>query len=276
MALCSDAAMVLYYDIAGDTADHDDWHTYEHMHERLSIPGFVRASRWVAQAGSPRYLVVYEVTGTDMATAPAYLERLNHPTPWTSAMMGRFRGMVRGFCSVVAWAGFGFGQAAVSLRFTPVPGREAELKDWLAREVLPAMASRRGMAGVHLLQPAPPPPMTKEQALRGPDTPMRCHARHDRGPLHAGLHRHRAGGGPQRTPSRAGIRAAPGKRRAPLSAGLRPGSWCTARSASRWAWAGRRASPGRIARRARAGSRPVPGSPPLRRSSTTAASAPCR
>jgi hypothetical protein len=34
------------------------------------------------------------------------------------------------------------------------------------------MASRRGMAGVHLLRPAPPPPMTKEQALRGPDTPM--------------------------------------------------------------------------------------------------------
>src|SRR3546814_5593036 len=46
MALCSDAAMVLNYDIAGDTADHDDWHSYEHMHERLSVPGFVRATRW--------------------------------------------------------------------------------------------------------------------------------------------------------------------------------------------------------------------------------------
>src|SRR3546814_21002241 len=34
------------------------------------------------------------------------------------------------------------------------------------------MTARRGMAGIHLLQPAPPPPMTKEQALRGADTPM--------------------------------------------------------------------------------------------------------
>jgi hypothetical protein len=42
MALVSDSAMVLYYDITGDNADHDDWHTYEHMHERLSIPGFLR------------------------------------------------------------------------------------------------------------------------------------------------------------------------------------------------------------------------------------------
>lgn len=172
MALCSDAAMVLYYDITGDNADHDDWHTYEHMHERLSIPGFVRASRWVATAGAPKYLVIYEQTGTDLATSPAYLERLNNPTPWTSAMMGRFRGMVRGFCTVVAGAGFGFGNTALSLRFMPAAGQETRLKDWLARDVLPALASRRGMAGVHLLQPAPPPPMTKEQALRGPDTPM--------------------------------------------------------------------------------------------------------
>lgn len=172
MALCSDAAMVLYYDITGDNADHDDWHTYEHLHERLSIPGFLRATRWVAKAGAPKYMVIYEVSGTDVATSPAYLERLNHPTPWTASMMGRFRGMVRGFCSVTASSGFGIGNAAVSLRFTPVAGKEPDLKHWLAQEILPAMASRRGMASVHLLQPAPPPPMTKEQSIRGPDAPM--------------------------------------------------------------------------------------------------------
>jgi hypothetical protein len=172
MALSSNAAMVLYYDIAGDTADHDDWHTYEHMHERLSIPGFVRATRWIAEAGAPRYMVIYEVTGTDIATSPAYLERLNNPTPWTSEMMPRFRGMVRGFCAVVAGAGFGLGHAAISLRFTVTEDRATALARWLADEAMPALASRRGMAGVHLLHPAPPPPMTKEQAIRGPDAPM--------------------------------------------------------------------------------------------------------
>ena len=172
MALCSDAAMVLYYDIAGDNADHDDWHSYEHLHERLAIPGFLRATRWVAQAGAPKYLVIYEVTGTDVATSAAYLERLNHPTPWTASMMSRFRGMIRGFGAVVASAGFGLGQAAVSVRFTPLKGKEADLKNWFAQEVLPAMASRRGMASVQLLQPAPPPPMTKEQFIRGADTPL--------------------------------------------------------------------------------------------------------
>jgi hypothetical protein len=172
MALMSGAAMVLYYDIAGDNADHDDWHTYEHMHERLSIPGFKRGTRWVAKSGAPRYMVIYEVAGTEVGTSAAYLARLNDPTPWTASMMSRFRGMVRGFCSVVASAGYGLGNAAASVRFTPVKGSEATLTDQLAREVLPAMSSRRGMAGVHLLQPAPPPPMTKEQSMRGQDTPM--------------------------------------------------------------------------------------------------------
>src|SRR3546814_7254499 len=80
-------------------------------------------------------MVIYEVTGTDMAIAPEYLARLNNPTPWTSAMMPRFRGMVRGFCTVTAGAGFGLGHAALSLRFTPAAGRAADLGDWLARDV---------------------------------------------------------------------------------------------------------------------------------------------
>lgn len=172
MALYSKAAMVLYYDIAGDNADHDDWHTHEHMHERLSIPGFMRGTRWVAKAATPKYMVIYEVAGTEVATSSAYLARLNDPTSWTASMMGRFRGMIRGFCTVAASSGFGLGNAAVSVRFTPAKGSESDLLDRLAREVLPAMSSRRGMAGVHLLQPAPPPPMTKEQSMRGPDAPM--------------------------------------------------------------------------------------------------------
>src|SRR3546814_11484424 len=112
------------------------------MHERLSVPGFVRATRWVATAGAPRYMVIYEVTGTDMATAPDYLARLNNPTSWTSAMMPRFRGMMRGFCTVTAGAGFGLGHAALSLRFMPAAGRAVDFGDWLDRGGLPAKPQR--------------------------------------------------------------------------------------------------------------------------------------
>ncbi|HSM43026.1 MAG TPA: hypothetical protein VK862_19945 [Afifellaceae bacterium] len=169
MALSTDAAMALFYDIEGRAADHDDWHSYEHFGERLSVPGFVRASRWVATAGAPRYMVLYEIDSVDVATSQAYLDRLNDPTAWTSEIMLRFRGMTRGFCRIVASAGFGFGGVAAALRFMPADGAETRLSDWLAGDVLSAVASRRGVVGAHLLQPAPPPPMTREQSLRGRD-----------------------------------------------------------------------------------------------------------
>ena len=87
-------------------------------------------------------------------------------------MMGRFRGMVRGFCTAAASIGYGIGSVAVSMRFTPNKGTASRLIEGLGREVFPAMLSRRGIASLHLFRPAPPPPMTKEQSIRGPDTPM--------------------------------------------------------------------------------------------------------
>jgi hypothetical protein len=172
MALCTDAAMVLYYDIAGDNGDHDDWHTYEHLHERLSIPGFERGTRWIAKSGSPRYMVIYEVADIDVATSPAYLARLDDPTPWTQSMMPRFRGMTRGFCTVAASAGCGLGNAAVSIRFAIADEKAVAFTERLARDVLSAISLERGIAAAHLLRPAAPPPMTKEQSLRGADRPM--------------------------------------------------------------------------------------------------------
>jgi len=173
MALSSDAAMILFYDIEGETADHDDWHSFEHFHERLSVPGFRRASRWVAKdAGIPRYLVSYEVGSVDMAMSQAYLDRLNNPTDWTRAIMPRFRGMIRGFCKVAASAGYGFGAHAAAVRFAPVAGTEDRLTGWIAGDVLPAITAWKGVVSAQLFQPAPPPPMTREQALRGADQPM--------------------------------------------------------------------------------------------------------
>ena len=191
MSLMSDAVMVIYCDVASDPAGHDDWHTYEHMHERLSIPGFLRGTRWTRASGSPRYMIVYEVEGVEMANSPHYLERLNHPSEWTTATMARLRGTSRGFCHVSASAGYGLGHAALSLRFAHAG---SESREWLAAEVA-KMASRRGMASVNLFEPVQRPPMTKEQALRGQDWLMSCvllATAHDAGALALACDRHLA------------------------------------------------------------------------------------
>ena len=112
MALLGSAAMVLSFDMDPAAAEeHDDWHTREHLPERLSIPGFVRGSRWAALQGGPRYLVLYEVADIEVLRSSAYLERLNNPTPWTQKIMKSYRDMRRGFCRVVRAPGRGLGGA---------------------------------------------------------------------------------------------------------------------------------------------------------------------
>ena len=165
--------MLLSFDVAPEAiAEHDEWHTHEHLPERLAIPGFIRGTRWVAVQGQPRYFVLYEVESLGTLASEAYLERLNHPTPWTSKMMLHYRGMTRGFCSIEASAGFGMGHAALLVRFKPEPGEEPSLAGWFRRDVLAGLPKRPGLGSVHLLRGALTPQMTNEQRIRGGDAGM--------------------------------------------------------------------------------------------------------
>lgn len=170
MALLGRAAMVLSFDVVPEAiAEHDDWHTHEHFPERLSIPGFLRGSRWVALSGQPRYFVMYEVESLATLASAAYLERLNHPTPWTAKMMAHYRAMARGFCSVTASFGLGLGNAGLLIRFKPEPGREAALRGWLLEQELPGLPAKAGLASAHLFEAALTPQITNEQRIRGTD-----------------------------------------------------------------------------------------------------------
>lgn len=162
--------MLLLFDVVPEAIpEHDEWHTHEHLPERLSIPGFVRGTRWVALQGQPGYFVMYEVERLATLTSNAYLERLNNPSPWTSKMMPYYRGMTRGFCSVAGSFGFGMGHASLLIRFKPATQTGSSLRRWLLQDVLPPLPSTRGIGSVHLLEGALTPPMTNEQRIRGPD-----------------------------------------------------------------------------------------------------------
>jgi hypothetical protein len=164
------AAMLLSFDVAPDAiSEHDDWHTHEHLPERLSIPGFLRGSRWVAVHGRPRYLVLYEVAELETLTSPAYLKRLNNPSAWTSKMMPHYRGMSRGLCSVVGSFGLGMGNMTYLVRFKHRPDTEGSLRRWLLDEVLSQLPAKRGISGGHLLEGAATAQMTNEQRIRGVD-----------------------------------------------------------------------------------------------------------
>jgi hypothetical protein len=162
--------MLLSFDLAPEAIlEHDDWHTHEHLPERLSIPGFLRGSRWVAVHGQPRYLVLYEVAELETLTSTAYLSRLNNPSAWTSKIMPHYRGMSRGLCSVIGSFGLGMGNLTYLVRFKPRADAEGSLRHWLLDEVLSQLPAKRGISGAHLLEGAAMAQMTNEQRIRGSD-----------------------------------------------------------------------------------------------------------
>jgi hypothetical protein len=170
MALLGKAAMLLSFDVIEDAiAEHDDWHTHEHLPERLSIPGFLRGTRWVSLHAKPRYFVMYEVDRLATLKSEAYVERLNNPSPWTSKMMQNYQGMTRGLCSVSGSSGLGMGQIGLLVRLRPETGTESSLRRWLLDDVLPRLPARRGLGSAHLFEAALTPDMTNEQRIRGAD-----------------------------------------------------------------------------------------------------------
>jgi hypothetical protein len=153
------AAVAMWWDIAPEVrAEWEDWHTREHMPERLSIPGFVRGTRWIAASGQPSYFVLYEAERLETLTAGTYLERLNNPTPWSLKMMPHHRNMVRSLCEVRATWGGGVPQTLATIRFS------------LASN-LPRLPQGQGLTSAHLLQSVPmaATPQTTEQKIRGGD-----------------------------------------------------------------------------------------------------------
>lgn len=164
------AAMLLSFDITAEARlEHDDWHSHEHLPERLAIPGFVRGSRWTALAGGPAYFVLYEVGELGVLSSPAYMDRLNHPSPWTAKMMLSYRGMRRGLCEIVARGGHGLGSVGLLLRFGVTAHGQVMLCDWLGREMLPTLPAQTGLASSFLFRSGLQAAATVEQSIRGQD-----------------------------------------------------------------------------------------------------------
>jgi hypothetical protein len=171
------AAVAMWWDVPPEArAEWEDWHTHEHMPERLAIPGFLRGTRWVALSGEPSYFVVYEAVRAATITSGAYLERLNDPTPWSRKMMPHHRNMVRSLCRVRAAFGGGLAHALATIRFSPLPRRRAAVLKWLASDLMPSLPTRKGLTGACLLEALPQGdgPQTAEQKIRGGDASADC------------------------------------------------------------------------------------------------------
>lgn len=172
MALLGQAAIAMWWDVADAwQQEFEDWHTHEHLPERMGIPGFLRGSRWASADGGPGYFVMYELERHETLSSPGYLARLNKPSPWSTKMLPQHRNMVRSLCRVLSSTGGGIGRCAMTLRLCPQGGREDEFRGHLS-QLSERLAERPGLLAGHLLRTdAPVIATTTEQAIRGGPDP---------------------------------------------------------------------------------------------------------
>jgi hypothetical protein len=84
-------------------AEFNAWYGEEHLAERLAIPGFRSALRWVADVppGSGKYLATYELDSPAVLSSPAYLQRFENPTPWSTRCLGKLVVFKRWLCEQI-------------------------------------------------------------------------------------------------------------------------------------------------------------------------------
>jgi hypothetical protein len=156
MPLKGRAFMAIWHDIeASGEAEYSDWHTRQHMPERLGVPGFLAGRRGVDwDLSHQRWFTLYETQTLEVLSSDAYRARLNNPTPWSNRTQPNFRNFARSACILSASTGRGFGGAMATIRLN-MPEDELATFEAAADRVAHRIALLDGVCGAHLGVAAP-------------------------------------------------------------------------------------------------------------------------
>lgn len=128
------------------------WYDTEHLPERLAIPGFASARRWIdpqAAAGSGKYLATYELDNPQVLETRDYLAHVGDKlTPWSKRCLSRCVLFRRWACTQILPGEAAPDPAARALFLAcgDVPAEhEAEFNEWYDTEHMPLLAAAPGV-----------------------------------------------------------------------------------------------------------------------------------
>jgi hypothetical protein len=126
-----------------------DWYDLEHVPERLRVPGFINAERWIDDENPKIHVATYDLDSAGVLDTPAYLAVGGvNQSAWTKRVTGmcgrimRFVGeqLVPGDRTAPSGAG-----ALLIASMTPEPNAETEFNDWYDNEHLPHLLTVPGV-----------------------------------------------------------------------------------------------------------------------------------
>ncbi|MEW5888449.1 MAG: hypothetical protein AB1768_05290 [Pseudomonadota bacterium] len=128
--------------------DFNRWYDREHMAERMAIPGFELARRFVAIEDSPRYLALYRTASLAVFTSEPYRNAFANQTEWSRRTFARMKNTLRRVAEITLHAGRGEGGF---LSLFQMPKNNA----LPAAAALDAAAATDGVISAYVVQPDP-------------------------------------------------------------------------------------------------------------------------
>jgi hypothetical protein len=169
MAVSGAGALGVWHGVAeGQQQAVDDWYDREHHAERLAVPGFLRARRYVNLGQGLRYFSRYDVADVGVLASAPYLAALDGPSSWSQHMFPHYRDTVRGAFEVKGRRGTADGGVIATLRFPSDPSETDDASMRTFEPLLEAIAAMPGVlrAEVWLINAPVTSTRTKEKALR--------------------------------------------------------------------------------------------------------------
>ena len=151
MSLAGLGVVATWHDVASDAHDEfREWHTREYMPARAGIPGVRRLRRYVAIAGTPEFFTLIEADSVEVLDGQDYRRRAAAPTTAARRVWPMLRNVAQATVRVPYTTGVSSGGVLCTVRFAIDAARRDSTLDALRRRVLPPIAYRMGVTGVHL------------------------------------------------------------------------------------------------------------------------------
>jgi hypothetical protein len=140
-------AAMNFADVAED--EFHDWYDTEHIPERLAVPGFLNAERWLGAGNARDSVALYDLDNVNvLQSAPYRAVGGANGSPWTRRVTGRTRPIIRLEGEQIrpgeALAPVGQAAALLLIAMNVVPDAENEFNEWYNTEHLPQLAAVPG------------------------------------------------------------------------------------------------------------------------------------
>src|SRR5947209_10430538 len=126
-----------FSDVAED--EFNDWYDTEHIPERLAVPGFINAERWLGTTNPKASVALYDLDSVGVLQSPPYQAVGGaHGTPWTKRVTGRTKMLIRLEGEQILpgdkLAPVGEAAALLLISMNVAPEHEAEFNEWYNTE----------------------------------------------------------------------------------------------------------------------------------------------